>query len=394
MPRRQPKRGRLWPTGGSRIRLRPTYRNHVWAYDLMAARTHDGRPLRLLTVVDEYTRQCLAIKVARRIRADDVLSSLTELFVAHGSPAHPGADNGPQGSPTGPCGPISPGTNTGDRSPSDAEELTGVVRLTQSLLEEQSQRRVLLAVPSRRAAKVFYSRLQELEVPYDNRAIDRDELDDLYRLARAYSRLVEEPNNSVAAATAIVLNCAPTTRRLRSRELLELGYRHGERIASLLNSGLVLGGPLEKGIKLARLNLEQLQESENIGETLVELTGCTSADTMSDLEEASASGEILAIEPGRVTVMTVHSCKGLQVDITILPSVDPGEYERDLIGARKEERRRLLYAGITRAIDKVYLTFSRRLYGPKRYGDTTGGSARKHASCFIDDICDCMGIQP
>ena len=92
VPRRQPKRGRLWLTDGSCVRLRPTHRNHVWAYDLMAARTHDGRPLRLLTVVDEYTRQCLAIKVGRQLRADDVLQCLTELCVAHGVPDHLRAD--------------------------------------------------------------------------------------------------------------------------------------------------------------------------------------------------------------------------------------------------------------------------------------------------------------
>ena len=96
VPRRQPKRGRLWLTDGSCVRLRPTHRNHVWAYDLMAARTHDGRPLRLLTVVDEYTRQCLAIKVGRQLRADDVLQCLTELCVAHGVPDHLRADNGPE----------------------------------------------------------------------------------------------------------------------------------------------------------------------------------------------------------------------------------------------------------------------------------------------------------
>jgi transposase InsO family protein len=96
VPRRQPKRGRLWLTDGSCVRLRPTHRNHVWAYDLMAARTHDGRPLRLLTVVDEYTRQCLAIKVGRQLRADDVLQCLTDLFVAHGVPDHLRADNGPE----------------------------------------------------------------------------------------------------------------------------------------------------------------------------------------------------------------------------------------------------------------------------------------------------------
>ena len=68
----------------------------MWAYDFVAARTPDGRPLRLLTVVDGFTRQCLAIKVARPIRADDVLQCLTDLFVAHGVPAHLRADNGPE----------------------------------------------------------------------------------------------------------------------------------------------------------------------------------------------------------------------------------------------------------------------------------------------------------
>ena len=278
--------------------------------------------------------------------------------------------------------------------PSGTEEVSGVVRLAQALLEEQPQRRILLAVPSRRAATPFHTELQELEVPCENRATDDDDLDDRCRLARAYSRLLKEPNNSVAAATAIVLNCAHTTRRLRSRELLELGYRRGERIASLLSSNFVPGGPLGRGITSARLDLEQLRKSDNIGETLAELTGCASADAASDIEEDPASGDPPAIERGRVTLMTVHSCKGLQSDVTILPSVEPGGYERDLLGARKEERRRLLYVGITRAVDKVYLTFARRRYGPGRYGDPTGSSPRTHASAFIDDICDRMQIRP
>ena len=96
VPRRHPKRGRLWLTDGSCVRLRPAPRHHVWADDFVAARTHDGRPLRLLTVVDAYTRPCLAIKVARHIRADDVLHCLTRLMVAHGVPAHLRADHGPE----------------------------------------------------------------------------------------------------------------------------------------------------------------------------------------------------------------------------------------------------------------------------------------------------------
>ena len=93
---RQPKRGRLWLTDGSCVRCRPAYRLHVWAYDFLTARTHDGRPLKILTVVEEYSRECLAIVVARRLRSTEVLETLAELFVTHGVPAHIRSDNGPE----------------------------------------------------------------------------------------------------------------------------------------------------------------------------------------------------------------------------------------------------------------------------------------------------------
>ena len=96
VPAKQPKRGRLWLTDGSCIRLRPEHRNHVWAYDFLSERTHDGRKLRLLTVIDEYTRECLAIRVARRMTSHDVLYLLLELFLEHGIPEHIRSDNGPE----------------------------------------------------------------------------------------------------------------------------------------------------------------------------------------------------------------------------------------------------------------------------------------------------------
>ena len=96
VPRKQPKRRRLWLTDGSCIRLRPTHRNHVWAYDFVSCRTHDGRPIKILTVLDEYTRECLATVVGRRLRSDDVLHCLTHLFVTHGTPEHIRSDNGPE----------------------------------------------------------------------------------------------------------------------------------------------------------------------------------------------------------------------------------------------------------------------------------------------------------
>ena len=96
VPQRQPKRGRLWLNDGSCVRLRPERRNHVWSYDFVAARTSDGRAFRMLTVIDEFTRECLAIDVARRLTSDDVLERLSDLFVRRGVPGHIRSDNGPE----------------------------------------------------------------------------------------------------------------------------------------------------------------------------------------------------------------------------------------------------------------------------------------------------------
>ena len=96
VPMKQPKRGRLWLNDGSCIRLKPERKGHVWAYDFVACRTEDGRAIRMLTVIDEYTRECLAIRTARRIRSDDVIHTLTELFVINGAPEHIRSDNGPE----------------------------------------------------------------------------------------------------------------------------------------------------------------------------------------------------------------------------------------------------------------------------------------------------------
>jgi transposase InsO family protein len=94
VPAQQPRRGRLWLNDGSCIRPRPEWRHHVWAYDFVQDRTHDGRPFRMLTVVDEFSRECLAILVARSIKSDDVLALLGELFVTYGPPGYIRSDNG------------------------------------------------------------------------------------------------------------------------------------------------------------------------------------------------------------------------------------------------------------------------------------------------------------
>ena len=96
VPARQPKRGRLWLNDGSCIRLRPERPNHVWSYDFVFDRTHDGRALKMLTVLDEYTRECLAIEVGRRLTSRDVLRVLARLMLRRGVPEHVRSDNGPE----------------------------------------------------------------------------------------------------------------------------------------------------------------------------------------------------------------------------------------------------------------------------------------------------------
>ena len=96
VPHKQPKRARLWLADGSCSRKRAEYPNHVWSYDFVADTTREGRPFRILNIVDEYTRECLASHVARRIQSQDVILVLADLFLKHGLPVHIRSDNGPE----------------------------------------------------------------------------------------------------------------------------------------------------------------------------------------------------------------------------------------------------------------------------------------------------------
>jgi transposase InsO family protein len=94
VPIKQPKKGRLWLNDGSCIRLRPSWKTHVWAYDFVHDRTKDGRAFRMLTVIDEYSKECLAIVTKRKLKSGDVLETLENLFIDHGMPDHIRSDNG------------------------------------------------------------------------------------------------------------------------------------------------------------------------------------------------------------------------------------------------------------------------------------------------------------
>jgi len=94
VPAKQPKRARLYLNDGSCIRLRPCYKNHIWSYDFIHDRLHNGKRIRMLTVIDEYTRKCLSIRVVSSLKSDDVLDTLSTLFITEGVPTYIRSDNG------------------------------------------------------------------------------------------------------------------------------------------------------------------------------------------------------------------------------------------------------------------------------------------------------------
>jgi transposase InsO family protein len=96
VPQKQPKRGRLWLNDGSCVRLRPLHKNHVWSWDFVMDRTDDGRVIKILTLIDEYTKEALAVYPARRIRANDVIDLFADVMVERGVPEYIRSDNGPE----------------------------------------------------------------------------------------------------------------------------------------------------------------------------------------------------------------------------------------------------------------------------------------------------------
>ena len=96
VPKRQKPRGRLWLNDGSCVRLRPTHAGHVWSYDFVSSRTHDGRSVRILNLIDESTRECLLIRAERRWSSAKVIGALADVMVWKGVPEHLRSDNGPE----------------------------------------------------------------------------------------------------------------------------------------------------------------------------------------------------------------------------------------------------------------------------------------------------------
>jgi superfamily I DNA/RNA helicase len=280
--------------------------------------------------------------------------------------------------------------------PSDSGERSGIARLAQHLLERHPESRVLVAVATKSLGKAFMKELAPL-VAVEDRTTKPVEGPEECRLAMSLLRLLKEPQDSVAAATAIILNCASSARADRVAELLQVGQKNGLRIADIFHGKVGLTGRLAVGCARAVKVLDALKNSDRPIDTLREATGCEEVTgdvdgTEERLEEVLTATEQLA--PGRVTVMTLHGCKGTEAEWVFIPAAEPGILERDLVGSPKEERRRLLYVGMTRAIDGLFISFSAERRDAQRYRDPLGPSLRKGASVFVDEICDRSGQSP
>ncbi len=96
VPMKQPQKRMIWLNDGSCIRLRPEYRDHVWSYDFVHHRTDDGKAFWTLSIQNEHSRECLAIRVKRKLNSTDVIGAQTDLFILRGVPTYIRSDNGPE----------------------------------------------------------------------------------------------------------------------------------------------------------------------------------------------------------------------------------------------------------------------------------------------------------
>jgi len=280
--------------------------------------------------------------------------------------------------------------------PSGDGETSGLALLATELLKREPESRIMIAVPTRRLASAI---VEELDTaPVDDRTKREKQDDEKYRLARALIRLHRDARDSVAAASAILLNRARSSRDREVVELLETARNLSKKVAQLLDRETVLPAKLARARDKVNETLEEMRQAGPLWNEVVQtVTGVTAVAT--DLEEAEQRVEEVLqgteqLQTGKITVMTLHGSKGTEAEWVILPAVEPGFFERDNVGIAKEERRRLLYVGMTRAQKGLFISYARRRYGRQRYADPTSLSPIKGPSVFVQEICNHCRIRP
>ncbi len=273
------------------------------------------------------------------------------------------------------------------RFESGTAEASALALIARKALELAPQRTVLIAAPNKAIGHQLAAELKRLDCPVDDRTGREPDEGDACRYAGALQRLLKDDDDSVAAATAIILNCAKTSRARRVVELLDAAWESSQRMAGLLRSGDALVPALEDARAQVLSDLQVLRDSENFLSDLAKVTGCTNPVGFGqhEIDEELEEPVTDELKPGRVSVMTVNGAKGLEADWCILPAVEPGSYEREHVGRQRDERRRLLYVGMTRSTNTTLMSYATSRYGPQRYSDPTGTSSAKGRSAFIDE---------
>jgi putative transposase len=203
VPQKQPKRRRLWLNDGSCIRLRAKHKHHVWSYDFVSEQTHDGRKVRMLNIVDEYSRSALAMEVRRSFKSHDVIHTLADLMIEHGIPDHIRSDNGPEFVATAVQEWLhNLGVKTLFITPGSPWENGYVESLNARVRDEFLN------------GKIFYT-LKEVQVLTEKWRVE-------YNTLRPHSSLGYMPPNPEALMPAFPLGCAPLriTERLASNDII------------------------------------------------------------------------------------------------------------------------------------------------------------------------------
>lgn len=294
-------------------------------------------------------------------------------------------------------------------------EASGVARVAEALTQADPAARILILVPARKIGELVSKELRVDHNPAFRR--QRDPETDKHRLAVAFARLLGNASDSLAAATAVISGDAKARRLDNLNGIVKAFELTGQTAAQLLaGDAAELPNPLGRAAAKARERLAQLR-AKGIEEAIAALeqaSGTTGLErylqpphrrhregTPQVTEEAvpdesvgdDEPNDLPAEAPLGITISTYHSSKGLEAEFVFLMAVEPEQFEDDTRSTR-EEKRRLLYVGLTRARDATFASYASSRYGPSRYLAPAAGTPRRGMSEFLADLMDELDLTP
>jgi DNA helicase-2/ATP-dependent DNA helicase PcrA len=296
----------------------------------------------------------------------------------------------------------------------ETAEASGVAVVARQLAKQTTGLRILILVPVKQVGEIVSRELTRQGV--EHRSVfghRRSQEPDRERLAKAFARLLGNPRDSLAAATAVILCSAKKYRIENLAALVKVCQTSGQTASQILQgAGHRLPDQLSKGVLRARARLEELASMARVAEAVAALEaesgleGLTAylsspqrrreidqpaqSDSVGEAEEEVPS--LQEVPPG-VTVTTYHNSKGLEADAVFLTAVEPQFFENDPRNP-PAEKRRLLFVGITRARDAVYISYVSRRYGTSHYVAAQTESHRRGPSAFLNELLEQLDMVP